>query len=169
MNRYLATAAALFVLTGVSASSQPTGMGPGMMGRWGSPGPWMMANMARHHQAMMYGIPKPYDAARDPTPSTSEKLSRGGAVFAQNCASCHGPAGRGDGPAGATLSPPPANLAWLAQMPMSRSDPYMDWTVSEGGKAFQSAMPSFKDTLSASDRWAVIAYVRAGLPSSPPR
>jgi mono/diheme cytochrome c family protein len=136
-----------------------------MMGyrQWGMPGPWMMSNMARHHQAMMYGIPGPYTAAHDTTQDTPEKLARGAHVFQESCASCHGPTGAGNGPAGSELSPPPANLAWIARMPMSRSDPYMAWTVAEGGEAFQSAMPAFKSTLSESDRWAVIAYIRNGL------
>ena len=40
---------------------------------------------------------------------------------------------------------------------------YMAWTVAEGGAPFGSDMPAFADTLSESDRWAVIAYIRNGL------
>lgn len=32
-------------------------------------------------------------------------------IFAQNCATCHGPAGKGDGPAAAALNPKPANFS----------------------------------------------------------
>jgi len=39
-----------------------------------------------------------------------EEVSRGGTLFAANCASCHGSAGRGDGEASASLLPKPANL-----------------------------------------------------------
>jgi mono/diheme cytochrome c family protein len=112
----------------------------------------------------MYGIPAPYRAMRDPLPSTLARLNRGAAVFQQNCAACHGPGGYGNGPAGQNLVPPPANLAWLARTPMSRSDPYMFWTISEGGRPFGSDMPSFKQTLSRNDIGAVISYIRAGLP-----
>ena len=58
---------------------------------------------------------------------------------------------------GRTLSPPPANLAFLAQMPMVQWDPLMYWTIAEGGAQFGSAMPLFKSTLSKDDIWAVIA------------
>ena len=85
-------------------------------------------------------------------------------MYETNCASCHGATGAGDGAAGRTLSPPPGNLAWLAQMPMVDWDPFMYWTVAEGGTQFGSAMPAFKDRLSKDDIWAVIAYIQARLP-----
>ena len=66
--------------------------------------------------------------------------------------------------AGRDLSPPPGNLAWLSQMPMAQWDPFMYWTVAEGGAEFGSAMPAFKDTLFRDDIWAVIAYIQARLP-----
>jgi mono/diheme cytochrome c family protein len=37
-------------------------------------------------------------------------LAAGKKLFASNCASCHGETGQGDGKAGATLNPKPANL-----------------------------------------------------------
>jgi mono/diheme cytochrome c family protein len=40
--------------------------------------------------------------------------------------------------------------------------------VAEGGQAFESEMPAFKDKLNKKDIWAVIAYVRAGLPRRSP-
>ncbi len=186
-----ATAAAILLLplTGASAQSDagsgqwgmlgqpgmmgPRMMGPGQWGMMGQPGimgpgmmgPGMLGNMSRHHQAMMYGIPRPYSALRDPLPNTAATLRRGAAVFQQNCASCHGLQGRGDGPAGVELVPPPANLAWLAHTPMSRSDPYMYWTIAEGGKALGSNMPAFTGTLPKNDIWSVIAYIREGLGS----
>jgi mono/diheme cytochrome c family protein len=138
-------------------------MGPGMMGR-GMGG--MAGSMPRHHQAMMSGVPAPYDGLTNPLPRTRETLDRGATVYAENCASCHGPTGRGDGEAGRDLSPPPGNLAWLSQMPMVRWDPFMYWTVAEGGAEFGTAMPAFKDTLSSDDIWAVIAYVQARLPQT---
>ncbi len=38
----------------------------------------------------------------------------GRALFAENCAVCHGETGRGDGPAAAGLTPPPNDLTLLA-------------------------------------------------------
>ncbi len=141
----------------------PWPMGQGMMGQ-GMMGRGMMSSMPRHHFAMMSGIPAPYNSLSNPLPRTRETVERGATVYAGNCASCHGATGAGDGPVGRTLSPPPANLAWLAQMPMVQWDPFMYWTVAEGGTPFGSAMPSFKNVLSNDDIWAVIAYIQARLP-----
>jgi mono/diheme cytochrome c family protein len=113
---------------------------------------------------MMGGVPAPYAGRANPLPRTAATVERGARVYAANCASCHGETGLGDGPAGRQLSPPPANLAWLSRMPMSRWDAFMFWTVSEGGAPLGTAMPSFKASLPESDRWAVIAYIQASLP-----
>lgn len=143
----------------------PWPMGPGMMGR-GMMGQGMMSSMPRHHFAMMSGIPAPYNSMSNPLPRTRQTVERGAAVYEKNCASCHGATGAGDGPAGRTLSPPPANLTWLSQMPMAQWDPFMYWTVAEGGAQFGSGMPAFKETLPKDDLWAVIAYLQARLPQA---
>ena len=135
----------------------PGGPGRGMVGEnWGS--------MPRHHQFMMGGVPEPYASMSDPLPNTSEVIARGRTVFEENCASCHGPLGLGDGEAGRQLSPPPTNLAALTQMPMMRSDSYLYWAIAEGGAPFGTAMPAQKDIQSAEDTWSVIRFLQAGLP-----
>lgn len=139
--------------------------GHGMMGRGGH-GMMVPANasMARNHAAMMGGVPAPYTTLSNPLPRTRATVERGARVYAANCASCHGETGLGDGPAGRGLNPPPVNLTWLSRMPMANWDPFMIWTVQEGGAAYNTAMPAFKDTLSRYDAWAVIAYIQARLP-----
>lgn len=156
----------------------PWPQGPGMMGphgggMMGPHGGGMMgpgnAGSVRNHAAMMGGVPAPYAGLSNPLPRTRATVERGAKVYAETCASCHGETGLGDGPAGRALSPPPANLAWLSRMPMSRWDPFMYWTVAEGGAPFGTAMPSFKASLSKEDTWAVIAYIQARLPPNPPK
>jgi mono/diheme cytochrome c family protein len=134
----------------------------GMMGGMGG----MTGSMPRHREAMVSGVPAPYEGTANPLPRTRETLDRGATIYVENCASCHGPTGRGDGEAARDLSPPPADLAWLSRMPMVRWDPFMYWAVAEGGALFGTAMPAFKDTLSGDEIWAVIAYIQARLPQS---
>ena len=130
--------------------------------------PRWAANIVRKQFVIMQGIPKPYATARDPSPDTKAKLRSGAIVFDRHCSSCHGWTGQGTGPEAFALVPAPADLEWLARTPKRRSDPYMYWSVAEGGSQFESDMPAFKDRLSTKDRWAVIAYIRAGLPRATP-
>jgi len=130
--------------------------------------PRWQANIVRKQQVIMQGVPRPYSAMRDPSPDTTAKLDRGRTIFDRQCAACHGWAGQGTGPEAFAQIPAPADLEWLAHTPKGRSDPYMYWTVAEGGKAFDSEMPAFKKTLSKRDIWSVIAYIRAGLPRRSP-
>jgi len=126
------------------------------------------ANIARHQKVVMYGVPAPYDAIRDLTPDNDEKLRRGAAIFDQRCSSCHGWSGRGTGSEGFFLVPAPADLAWLAQTPRDKADPYIYWSIAEGGRAFDSEMPAFRQDLTEQDIWSVTAYLRAGMPYSNP-
>jgi high-affinity iron transporter len=93
--------------------------------------------------------------AMDEIPAAAPSYARGAAVYAANCASCHGPVGRGDGPAGRSLSPRPANLADAAALrDASPLDFYHRVTIGVIG----TAMPAFETRLSAGDRWAVALY-----------
>lgn len=130
--------------------------------------PRWAANIARKQHVIMNGIPGAYAAARDPLPNTRAKLRRGAAVFDRHCSACHGWTGQGGGPEAFALVPAPADLEWLARTPKGRSEPYMYWTIAEGGRQFDSDMPAFKRTLSRNDTWSVIAYIRAGLPRRAP-
>jgi polyhydroxyalkanoate synthesis regulator phasin len=64
----------------------------------------------------------------------------------------------GDGPAGASLDPPASPIAHTSQM---LADDYLLWRLSEGGVAFQTSMPAWKDILDENQRWDVLHYVRA--------
>jgi mono/diheme cytochrome c family protein len=130
--------------------------------------PRWAANIARKQHVIMKGLPPAYARARDPLPDSREKLLRGALVFDRHCASCHGRNGQGTGPEAFALVPAPADLEWLRNTPKSRAEPYMYWTVAEGGRQFESDMPAFKRSLSRQDMWSVIAYVRAGFPRRSP-
>ena len=63
-------------------------------------------------------------------------------LYKTNCNLCHGPSGKGDGPAGKMLKPPPADFAAVAK---SASDADLTKIIKEGGKAVgrSAAMPPF--------------------------
>lgn len=162
--------------TGSSGMGGPDMMGPGAGEDFWQPG-WMhrdmwtgrngpadmQARMKRHWTFMHEGVPKAYAGARSPLSPTPATVSMGGKLYEENCASCHGKRGTGDGTEGRSLTPSPALLAWMIQRPVA-VDEYLLWTISDGGAAFKTAMPAFKDTLSRDEIWQVIAYMRAGFP-----
>ena len=118
-----------------------------------------MGPMGRHHQGMMGGLPAEYSGRRNPLPVTEKLVRAGERLYQIYCAVCHGERGYGDGPTARDLNPPPANLYRLMRMPVARDD-YLFWTISEGGKAFNSSMPAFKESLSIEERWKIIHYLR---------
>jgi len=91
-----------------------------------------------------------------------EEVNRGASLFAANCASCHGCAGKGDGEASASLLPKPADLT-AARFSDERLSSVL-WNGIAG-----SAMPPWRQ-LPVEDLRALIAYVHslhvAGAPPS---
>lgn len=89
--------------------------------------------------------------------------ARGAALYAQNCAICHGDTGAGDGPAGVGLEPAPANLRDSARLDqLSLFDLYNTLALGIDG----TEMPSFADQLDERQRWDVAAHI-AGFTANP--
>jgi mono/diheme cytochrome c family protein len=72
-----------------------------------------------------------------------------------NCASCHGPGGKGDGPAAAAL-PPPKPADWTSPKVQSHTDGELFWKISNG----RGAMPPWKH-LPEKERWELVNYIRS--------
>lgn len=149
--------AAVLALLPLSSAAQPSSHAL----RWGQIGPGTMASIERYRQ-MLAGVPAPYRSMRDRTGNPQGKLARGAALFQDRCASCHGVSGRGDGTTADTVYPRPADLSWLKEIPSRQAEPYMYWSIAEGGSAFGSDMPAFKSQLPPNDVWAVISFIRSG-------
>ena len=81
--------------------------------------------------------------------------AKGKKVYDKNCATCHGAAGKGDGPASKSLNPKPADFSKGA-LKYSKNDAEMLAFIKKG----KGAMPSWK-SLPEQDLLNVIAYVRS--------
>ncbi|MBC8159063.1 MAG: c-type cytochrome [Alphaproteobacteria bacterium] len=119
--------------------------------------------MVRHRYFMMNGVPEKYAKVLNPLPATNEIIAEGRALYNDNCAICHGAKGLGDGEGAEDLDPKPADLLMMTSMPMA-TDGFFLWSISDGGEAFETAMPAFEEILSEDERWKIIRALRAGLP-----
>lgn len=88
----------------------------------------------------------------NPTPVTAEAVQHGSALFRRDCEQCHGKSGHGDGPQSGSLQPRPADLA--SERVQLQSEGAIFWKITEG----RGMMP--RATLSESEKWSVIAYLR---------
>ena len=98
----------------------------------------------------------PTTTTPNPLPPTPAVIEQGRRVFAAHCAACHGPTGRGDGPASAGMLPPPADLTGVHTRQHTDGDLF--WWITHGIDG--TAMPAFGDVLTEEERWAVIRFIR---------
>jgi mono/diheme cytochrome c family protein len=78
------------------------------------------------------------------------------------CAKCHGPNGKGDGPAAASLHTPPRNYTDCAKM-SKISDDTLFKAIKNGGASvgLSGEMPSWSAGLDDNDIHGLVAYVRS--------
>ena len=91
-------------------------------------------------------------------PRTPLDLAEGRAIYQQSCASCHGVAGAGDGPAGKGMQPSPPPIGTAAHM--RGITPAMMFRITSIGIA-GTPMAGFAGALTPEQRWNVVAYVNS--------
>ena len=92
----------------------------------------------------------PASAARQKNPVAGQKaaIASGKALYSQNCASCHGPAGEGTG-----------NIPSLKNGAAQKAkDGEVFWFITHGN--LDNGMPSWAG-LSEHDRWSLVSYIKA--------
>lgn len=89
-------------------------------------------------------------------PSKPLDVAEGGRLYKENCATCHGERGLGDGPSAATLNPkPPAIGDAKAMYGVTPAMIYRKTAVGVTG----TAMPAFASKLSTEQRWNIVMYL----------
>jgi high-affinity iron transporter len=91
-------------------------------------------------------------------PTKALDLARGRAIYEQNCASCHGSFGRGDGPAAAGMTPPPPAIG--TREAMHDVSPALMYRIVSVGIA-GTPMAGWADKLTVDERWNVVAYINS--------
>jgi mono/diheme cytochrome c family protein len=102
----------------------------------------------------------PADAKNTKNPLAAKKTDKAALGAAKkvaetNCATCHGPEGKGNGPAAAAL-PPPKPADWTSAKVASETDGEIFWKISNG----RGAMPPWKH-LPENQRWELVNYIRS--------
>ncbi len=93
---------------------------------------------------------------KKPWNPTPELIAHGKELFQQQCISCHGDQGLGNGPAATGLVPPPRNFTATTGWKNGHKPSQIFKTLKEGSPG--TSMASFV-TLPAEDRWALADFV----------
>jgi mono/diheme cytochrome c family protein len=87
----------------------------------------------------------------NPVPPTADSLEIGQRLYGENCQSCHGVAGRGDGPQAAGLNPPSLDLVVHAPL---HSDGALFGFIQNGIPG--TAMPAWGNNLTDEEIWHLV-------------
>jgi putative copper export protein/mono/diheme cytochrome c family protein len=90
-----------------------------------------------------------------PTGFAAQSIAVGAEVFAHQCAACHGPHGRGDGPAAKDLQQPPPDLT--ASQVHGQPDGDLYWWITHG----IGVMPPFDTDVGDNTPWNLIDFIHA--------
>ena len=97
-------------------------------------------------------------AASAQDPAGNSRVGR--AVFAQNCAVCHGAEGKGDGPAAAGFKPRPANFLEVSRTSTPEDKQLRIVTNGGASEKLSPLMPAFGDSLSPQQVRDAVAFIR---------
>lgn len=105
-------------------------------------------------QPSTWAAPANADKVINPYKGSSTFAAEGKKIYESMCTICHGDKGKGNGTAGVSLTPRPANF--LAIKVRNESDGAIFWKLSEGNPP----MASYKTLLSEIQRWQLVNYIR---------
>jgi mono/diheme cytochrome c family protein len=109
----------------------------------------------RMAQEEPWPVPDKYLKLANPVKADATSIADGKQLWLQHCTSCHGKAGKGDGPKAAQLKSLPHDLS-KADI-QSQPDGSFFYKTSEGRKD----MPSFKKKIpDQDDIWSIVNYIR---------
>lgn len=107
-----------------------------------------------YSQDQTWKAPASADKLSNPLKGDSPSIAEGKKIYESMCVICHGEKGKGNGAAGVSLTPRPANF--LAITVRHESDGAIFWKLSEG----RPPMASYKGLLTETQRWQLVNYIR---------
>ena len=91
---------------------------------------------------------------QNPFKDNAAAIQAGKKIFGQQCATCHGSSGKGDGPAGKYLGKKLPDFS--SESFTQQTDGEIFWKISNGN----APMPAFQQLLSEEQRWQLVSYIR---------
>jgi mono/diheme cytochrome c family protein len=123
-----------------------------------------LANLARSSSSSAeeeeWKAPARAARKKNPVSADDSSIAAGKVLYTQHCLPCHGPAGKGDGPAAKDLNPKPHDLG--DKKVVDQTDGALFWKLTEGRKP----MPTFEKLIDENGRWQVVNYVRTLAPKA---
>jgi copper transport protein len=141
----------LFLGVGILLDGWRTRTGAGVM----APGvAAVLAGLFLLYTSQIAGVRGP-EPLRNPFPPNPKSLNVGQRLYQQNCQSCHGVTGRGDGPLAAGLKPPPLDLS--VHVPLHPEEAVFHF-IRDG--VASTAMQPWRGKLTDEEIWHVVNYVK---------
>ena len=100
-------------------------------------------------------VPEFVKKLKNPLPKNKLSLEMGKKLYTQNCETCHGETGVGDGPGGKYLGKKVGDLT--TNDFQSQADGVIFYKITRG----RAPMPAFSTILKTEQRWAVINYIKS--------
>ncbi len=105
-------------------------------------------------QEISWTAPEYSNSLKNPFVGNLKATSDGKEIYEQMCVLCHGLNGQGNGEAGLTLEPHPANF--LALNVQNQTDGAIFWKITNG----KAPMATYFEILNDDQRWKLVNYIR---------
>lgn len=99
--------------------------------------------------------PESSNQLKNPITDIAAASKEGKKTYQTLCIVCHGDKGKGDGIAGAALTPKPSNL--ISEEVQKQSDGAIFWKITNG----RPPMAPYKTALTEQQRWQLVTYIRS--------
>ena len=113
-----------------------------------------MSFIGYHSVTDPWKAPASAKSIKNPLKGDVKATNEGKKLYASMCAICHGNKGKGDGVAGMTLNPRPANFT--KPVVQDQTDGEIYWKITNG----RAPMAAYKDILTEEQRWQLVNYIR---------